>query len=247
MDTPSNKGPIRLTKRAGIGNGLWWLAKRRMSSWRLARNHEAIQIQISRIQKNRLPRTFATTLSVALLFGGLAWGAGWQLNKIYQAPVQGLGPQATLVPEIIAKASLNIIVEPIEKLPSAPLNPINTRQVINQKTPQTSTRQQTKQRHNQNPLKPTKLLSPAPQVNLSRMIKQFNIAKQEHEDGDLENAMKLFLRIARQHSHPTLGPESYLRAIAIARAKGDESESILLLKEALAHWPNLNRSKTINR
>jgi hypothetical protein len=242
MKEPFLKGPTRLFQRPDIGNVLWWIAKRHMSSRRLSHNREFIQTRIAKIEKKTSLRTFTATLGFSLLFGTIAWGTSWQITQLLPTnhPLKSEPAVVSTSPSLQKLRQIKLfaappVLEPSDqrqvkpaflnrkKLPNNPVRPLQTTR---------------KPAHPQ-------LGSPDTQKTaypLSKLLKRFRKAKQAHEAGHLDQATQQFLKIAREQSHPSLGPESYLRAIAIIRAQGYHQRALDLLNEAKEHWPDLKES-----
>lgn len=237
------KGPTRLTRRSSLGNGLWWIAKRQMSSWRLNRNHEAIQTRIAKFEKRASLRTFTVTLGFSLLFGTIAWGTSWQIDNLLLS-----APALTYEPTI-ASPSPNLQNLKQIRLIAAPPLPDSGRQT--QAKPPLRNRQSltsTPARTSEILKKPAyehlgQAKAQKPAYPLSKLLKRFREAKRAHENGDLDQATRQFLKIAREQSHPSLGPESYLRAIAILRVQGHHPRAIQVLEEAKLVWPTLTETR----
>ncbi|MBT6490443.1 MAG: hypothetical protein HOK97_11810 [Deltaproteobacteria bacterium] len=238
------RGPIRLSRRSDIGNGLWWIARRQMSAWRLSRNHEAIQERIARAETGPSLRAFAATMGFTLLFGTLAWGTSWQIKQ------RAVGHQITIATPIIVPSAqsltqfraIKVLKAPVQvqpllkeppKLPSPKARPLRRNRTRPARASIGS------DAHRQNP--------PSSPYPLSDLLRRFREAKAAHEAGHLDQAFQKFLNLARQQSHTSLGPESYLRAIAIQRELRNHQEAQKLFYEAKSHWPNLREITELNR
>ena len=218
--------------RSSIGNGLWWLARRRMSAKRLADNQIAIQRQIAQL-------TPASSISV--IAGNLCLGAAVVL----------LALMAPSIPKLFIVADTSI------KSPSTDLRASSTKLIqldyikLQAKPRRTTLKPRSPlpsqiSEHHSHELTPAKTqshpktpISRTPHTKLSALLHQFNHAKKAQADGYLQEAKALFLAIARSGKNPALGQESYLRALEISRQESDSEAHNELLREALEQWPNL--------
>lgn len=219
-----------------------------MSSWRLTRNHEVIQERIAKLEKRASIRTFAATLGFTLLFGTIAWGTSWHVSQSRSSHTAKLAEPIRLKPERIPTKirQIRLIASPKATETVAQHSRSSFIHAATQPPAVTDTRAP-------NPQVSRPQLSHASDTYsrpypLSAMLKSFKKAKQAHEDGNLKLAAEKFLIIAREPAHPSLGPESYLRAIAIQRELGKHQEATRLMNEAKLRWPELTeRSLKIHR
>jgi hypothetical protein len=244
MKKTYQKGPIRLSRRSDIGNGLWWIARRQMSAWRLSRNHEAIQERIARAETGLSLRAFAATMGFTLLFGTLAWGTSWHIQQ------RALSHQMQMAPPFIVPPAQSLTQFRAIKVLKAPAQV----QPLLKERPNQPSHKATSLRRNRTRPAPASIESdahrqkpPSSTYPLSDLLRRFREAKAAHEAGHLEDAFQQFLNLARQQSHTSLGPESYLRAIAIQRELRNHQEALKLFYEAKSHWPNLRETTELNR
>ena len=213
-----------------IGNGLWWLARRRMSAQRLAENRIAVERKIG---------TFTQP------YAGFPWkslfGFGLVSLAILSVPnylPEWTRPTAPPTPDYeLTKAPSQLNAWTYIRLRQKPLE----RQPIKYPVLEQTT---APERVTDLKVRPLEALPESPsnrsaRTRLSDLLHQFAYAKEAQAQGHLEEAKSLFLTIARSGQHPALGQESYLRALEIAYRLQHKVSYEALEAEALEKWPRL--------
>lgn len=218
--------------RSSLGNGLWWLARRRMSSQRLTNNHIAIQRQLAKLAQAPdlapLLRHFGLGLSLIILL--MTKSELPKLLFLQPATTQQSDVRVLLEPtKTVAFKYIKIQVRPSPEVTRHPSSNLASDESIQGEDIAV----------NQVPPSLPSTVSRTKRTKLSALLHQFNHAKKAQDSGYLDEAKELFLTIARSGNHSALGQESYLRALEISRQQNDKQTHRALVSEALSRWPGL--------